>query len=77
MDAADLYKARRKAEEDAGREINHIGTSETDKGGMCDRHVCSCGWESGWYFDGCVYAMEDWVKHIQQHGAEINYPEPV
>ncbi len=77
MDTAERYRARRKAEEAAGHEINHIGMPETDKGGMCDRHVCSCGWESTWYFDGSEYATDDWVKHIQQHGAEIDYPQSV
>jgi len=68
----ELFQARLKAEQDAGREINHIGSSESK--GMCDRHHCSCGWSTEWHFDGDVYAHEAWVRHIQEHGAEINYP---
>ncbi len=73
MDSAEAYRKRRQAEVDAGREINHIGTRETEF--MSDRHCCSCGWKSTWYQDGAEYAMADWVVHIQQHGAEVNYPE--
>ena len=74
MNSAERYQARRKAEEDAGREINHVGSAESEF--MNDRHVCSCGWESLSYHDGAEFAQQDWVRHIQEHGAEINYPEP-
>lgn len=74
MNDAELYQARRKAEADAGREINHIGSAESE--GMSDRHVCSCGWNSGWHFDGAEYAQQAWVTHIVGEHAEINYPEP-
>lgn len=70
----ELYHARRKAEEEAGKAIGHIGSSEGEF--MTDWHICSCGWKSPEYWDGAEYAEQDWVKHIQEHGAEINYPEP-
>ena len=75
MDSAERYHARREAETRAGWEINHHGFSETDASGVSDRHTCSCGWASDWYQDGAEYAQQDWVRHIQQHGAEIDYPQ--
>lgn len=74
MNDAELYQARRKAEADAGREINHIGFATSE--GMTDWHECSCGWKSKPCFDGAEYAQQDWVKHILEHKAEINYPDP-
>lgn len=75
VSSSELYYARRKAEKDAGFEINHIGSAESEF--MSDRHVCSCGWESPWYWDGAPFAQQDWVKHIQEQGGEINYPQAV
>lgn len=33
-------------------------------GGMLDQIVCECGWESKTYFDGDVYAHNEWKKHV-------------
>lgn len=73
-DSSEQYLAAcRKAEEDAGREMNHYGIAESE--GYNERHVCSCGWESPWGFKGAAHARQLWVKHIQEDHAEINYPE--
>ncbi len=74
MHMGELYRLRKEAEANAGREINHVGSPQSMR--MSDWHTCSCGWESERYHDGREYAQEDWVSHIQSHGAEINYPQP-
>lgn len=68
----DQLEARREAEIHAGREINHI--QEMVGITMDDTCECSCGWRSSTYHDGQHWAFEEWVKHIQEHGAEIAYP---
>lgn len=61
------------AEKEAGEAIGHVGTPSSEF--MTDFHNCSCGWESGPYFDGDVYAYEAWLKHITEAGADIIYPQ--
>lgn len=75
MTSFELAKAREKAENDAGFEINHIGSLEADD---YDRYTCTCGWIGPWHFGGNqeADARADYVTHITENGAEINYPEP-
>lgn len=78
MDTAEAYQARREAERRAGMEINHFGSYQAgEKNDMCDYWACSCGWKSNGYSDGADLAQAEWVKHIQEHGAELNYPRLV
>ena len=34
-------------------------------GWMLDQWECECGWVSETYFDGYVYAREEWERHIE------------
>ena len=40
----------------------HVGRYK-EAGWMLDQYVCSCGWESYVYFDGYVYARDEWRRH--------------
>lgn len=78
MTGFELAKAREKAENDAGFEINCIGSPEGSDDGYYDRYTCTCGWVGPWHFGGnqTADARADYVTHIRKNGAEINYPEP-
>lgn len=65
-------KARYAAEIEAGKQIGHAPKIEGVT--MDDTCVCSCGWQSGTYWDGREYAHAEWVSHIQTQGAMIVYP---
>jgi hypothetical protein len=32
---------------------------------MIDSIHCSCGWDSGHYFDGYEYAYKEWENHVK------------
>ena len=42
-----------------------------EAGWMLDQWECSCGWESYVYFDGYVYAREEWQKHVETNNSRI------
>lgn len=64
--------ARDEAELRAAREIKHIG--EHRPVGATDQYVCSCRWKGNVRYDGPRKARAEWVDHIREHGAEIDYP---
>ena len=33
---------------------------------MTDKVICSCGWDSGWYFDGMSFAISEWKRHVEE-----------
>ena len=41
----------------------HVGKYK-EAGWMLDQWACSCGWESYTYFDGYLYAREEWERHV-------------
>lgn len=41
----------------------HVGKYK-EAGWMLDQWACSCGWESYTYFDGYLYAIEEWERHV-------------
>ena len=52
------------ANDENGANETHVG-SYKEAGYMLDQWICSCGWESYPYFDGYVYAKEEWEKHVE------------
>lgn len=65
--------ARSEAELRAAREVNHVG--ELISVGATDQYVCiGCGWKGNARYDGPRKARAEWVAHIREHGAEIDYP---
>lgn len=40
----------------------HVGNYK-EAGWMLDQWECSCGWVSEVYFDGYVYARDEWRRH--------------
>lgn len=69
-------KARWAAEDRAASEVNHPGSHRAV--GATDQYVCdgpACDWEGNPRYDGPHKARAEWVQHILEHGAEINYPE--
>jgi hypothetical protein len=66
-------EARRQAEIEAGEATGH--TQKIEGATMDDTCVCSCGWRSRTYWDGDVWAYNEWVKHIEEQGTAIAYPK--
>ena len=59
------------AELAAGAALGHIRKNTGSF--MNDQYTCTCGWESPQYWDGFPYAHGEWVAHIKEEGAEIQY----
>lgn len=51
------------ADNDSRVPEDHVG-SYREAGWLLDQWVCSCGWESEVYYDGYVYAREEW-GHVE------------
>lgn len=52
------------ANDENGTREAHVGKYK-EAGWMLDQWACSCGWESYTYFDGYLYAREEWERHVE------------
>jgi len=51
------------ADNDSRASEDHVGSYKE----ALDQWICSCGWESYTYFDGYVYAKEEWERHVESN----------
>lgn len=68
MPKESVYDKERRAWNKFVRKMGQMGhrPAQCSKPDMIDWVECSCGWESGKYYDGFEYAWGNWKDHAQQ-----------